>query len=202
MEPLLEIKVNPIEIDMTYERAKLEVMSQSSPSYIMTREVGGLDISYKPGRMQMDSYEMRKSLGIKNNFDLSKSFGDSGLQNVQSYMQTANAEARRMMTFGQNGVDNNDLFKQMTLSKINANDPQFAIAFKPDKPVQFNWQPHELSMSYTPDKLDFNWQTQRTVKFKYTPASLEFSVTQYPSVEFTYLGKPNYAPPSSAPDYA
>ena len=74
MEPLLEIKINPIEIDMTYERAKLEAMSQSSPSYIMTREVGGLDISYKPGRMQMDSYEMRKSLGVKNTRDLTQSF--------------------------------------------------------------------------------------------------------------------------------
>lgn len=202
MEPLLEIKINPIEIDVTYERAKLEAMSQSSPSYIMTREVGGLDISYKPGRMQVDSYEMRKSLGVLNNYDLSKSFASKGLQNVQTYMQTANAEGRRMMNFGQNGVDNNELFNQMTMAKVNANDPQFAIAFKPDKPVQFNWQPHQLSMDYTPDKLNFDWQTQKTVKFKYTPASLEFSVTQYPSVEFTYLGKPNYAPPSSAPDYA
>ena len=54
MEQLLEVKINPIEMNTSFQRAKLEVMSQVTPSYIMTRQVGGLDVSYKPGRLMMD----------------------------------------------------------------------------------------------------------------------------------------------------
>lgn len=201
MEPLIDIKINPIEIDMTYECAKLEVVDQVTPSYYMTRQVGGLDISYKPGRMLMDSYEMRSSLGMKNTFDLTKEYASKGMSNVHTYMQSCASDSRMYLSMGENGTPSN-VIAQRALHNINGNDPLYNIAFVPTAPVHMQWQPHELNMNYTPDKLNFDWNVQTRAKLKYTPATLEFNVVQYPSVEVTYLAGPNYAPPSSAPDYA
>lgn len=202
MEQLLEVTINPIEMTTSHQKAKLEVMSQVTPSYIMTRQVGGLDVSYKPGRLLMDSYEMRSSmgLGLLNNSDFTRTVVNKSVQHLYDYMQTNASEGHQLMESGTSGASS-DMMAKIAASRFAQDEKQFGIAFFPNAPVQREWEPAELSMSYTPDNLNFNWKVSNTVKFRYTPASLEFNVEQYPSVEFDYVGSPIYAPPSSAPKY-
>ena len=200
MEQLLEVKINPIEMNTSFQRAKLEVMSQVTPSYIMTRQVGGLDVSYKPGRLMMDSYEMRSSMGLLNVSDLARTVVNKSVQHLYEYMQSNASEGKQLLESGTTSAPSN-LMAKIAASRMSQQDKQFGIGFIPNKPVDMEWQPENLSINYTPDDLNFNWQVSRTVNFKYTPASLEFNVEQYPSVEFNYVGSPIYAPPSSAPDY-
>ncbi|MCR4925814.1 MAG: DUF6470 family protein [Clostridiales bacterium] len=198
MKQLLELNTTNIQMEMHITPAKLQYSTQA-PSYEMTRQKGGLEISSTPARLNIDTYEARSSMGFKKALDAGRQVAEQSFQSakdgITSTMQGGNAlmniQNKQNNLIGQLAFDN---VLQSTSSDVQ-------LAFLPSTPANISWEPHDLSMRYEMDKLNFEWRTSDTPDMEYTPAKIEFLVKEYPKLEITYVGGPIYAPPSADPNY-
>lgn len=195
MEQLLQMRTTPIVLEMTVNKAKLEVSSEQ-PSCNMTRSKGYLQIEHAYPKLNIDTYEARSSMDLKT---CARSMQDFAAQGVQAgYDATAKiAEEGNMLMDIQN--------KGNTIGQIAYQNMQSSLdtelAFLPSVPADISWDPQQLNMQYEMDKLSFDWRTNQQPQMQYTPASIEYHVKQYPKLEIQYIGKPLYVPPSASPDY-
>lgn len=197
MEQLLRIETKDIKLDYDYESARLECETDL-PTLDIVREKGGLDISYTPGKLKMDTYEARCSLGNMNIFDLTKVYADKGVEAARNAASQYAQEGNMMM----NAHFNKNVIADIAEMRADDSDSvELVSSFLPNPSVQFEWEPQELSMQYEADRLQFNWRVNSQVEMNYIPASLEFYVEQYPSVDIEYLGDMLYVPPSANPEY-
>lgn len=195
MEQLLQMRTTPIVMEMTVNRARLEVSSEQ-PSYTMTRDKGSLQIQHSNPKLNIDTYEARSSMNLKSCVRSVQDFAAEGMQAAYEATGRIAEEGDMLMNIQNKGNTIGEIAYQNMQPNLDT-----VLAFLPSVPADISWEPQQLSMQYEMDRLSFDWRTQQKPEMQFTPASVEFHVKQYPKLEIEYVGKPLYVPPSASPDY-
>ncbi|QAT42020.1 DUF6470 family protein [Aminipila luticellarii] len=196
MEPLLDIKTVPICIEFKTRAPQLR-LEKATAELEMSTDKGGLQIKSRPIRVNIDTFETKKSAGNGDVFDSVKKYAAEGRK--AAYQATAR--------YGQEGnilmdvEPNEEAFQQIADLRLGNNEHQTPnIRWIPDVPPDIQWQPGEMTIKYQMDKINFDFK-QQTRPLKFIPGDIEFTVTQKPDVVITYIGGPLYVPPSAEPGY-
>ncbi|MHC1724150.1 MAG: DUF6470 family protein [Aminipila sp.] len=196
MKQLIEIKTVPISIEYKTTPAQFKP-EKTTAELEMHTDKGGLQIKSRPIKLNIDSFETRKSAGNGSVFDSVRSYAAAGRE--AAYQATAR--------YGQEGnilmnVELNDeAFQQIADLRLGNNEHTTPnIRWIPDTPPDINWEPGDLTIQYEMDKINFDFK-QQTTPLEFTPGDIEFVITQRPEVIITYVGGPLYVPPSADPNY-
>lgn len=189
------MQTTPIQMEWHIQHAKYKIKTEPS-SLKIERTPGSFTVSNKNGRLLLDTYDARSSMGLKSVAESVRQSAENGIQ--AAYDATANfaEEGDMMMNYFQyNNVMADIAFQRMDSSV------ETALSFSPSVPVNITWEPQDFSMRYEMDKLHFEWQTNQKPEIEYVPSKIEYQITSYPKIEFKYVGKPIYVPPSAEPGY-
>jgi hypothetical protein len=196
MKPLLNIRSIPITIEAKSSRAQLR-QSTKQPRVNITRQRGGLDIRRTLPQVKMDSYEMRASMGLKTTPRVIQEKADEGnsdaLQGTEKLAQNGDYVAD---SFYQGGSPIPDLAMSNSVKEY-----EYNLDYIPKTTPETWVEGGDLSMNYTMDRLNFDWDVSTRPQLEYVPGGVEFTVSQYHEVIIEYVGGPIYAPPSADPDY-
>lgn len=196
MKPLIEIKTVPISFELKVTDPQFKPV-QSTAEIEMHTEKGGLQMKSSPVRLNLDTYEARKSASNESVTSSVKTYGQKGRQ--AAYSATA-----RYAQEGQIHVDakfNEEAFQQIADLRLkNGEHKTPNIKWIPNQPVDIQYQPGDLTIKYQTDKLNFDFQQEKT-PMEFIPGDIELVVTQQPDVIIKYVGGPIYVPPSSEPGY-
>lgn len=190
---LLSIKQIPVSVEIVIEKAKLEYNSEL-PKVEMSREKGGLQMKADPIRINIDSFEMRKSIGLKSNGTLIKDFADKGIK--VSYDAIASIAEEGNQLADPHGMKPADIAAAKVTKSI-----ETVLDFLPKQGPDISWDGGKLSIHYQMDKLNMDWDTGKVENYEFIPGKISLEVKQMPSVEIEYLGGPIYVPPSAGPDF-
>jgi hypothetical protein len=195
MDPLIEIKTVPIELELKVTHAKLEY-AQGTAELEISRDKGGLSIHSRAIRLNLDTFESRNSI--------SPTTIRATEQNAQKGQQAAYEATATYAQQGQlllNAKIGQELVTQFA-AEAQTRDlkTNVGIQFLPTVGPDISWTPGEMNIRYEMDKLNFDWRVNQT-QFEFTPGDIEISVKQQPDVIIKYVGGPLYVPPSSDPDY-
>lgn len=188
MDPLLKITSIPIDIEVKIHRASLEPIV-GLPKVKISRDKGEFNIDAQPVQIQIDNTKMYNSIGLKKPLQRGLEYGDKGLS--ISYQAVA-----KIASDASNVADG-----KTNASEIAKNDNtadalknlDMVTAFIPEDGPDISWKDGKLSINYTADKLNIDFDIRKQ-KFKFTPGSVEFIVNQLPRVEIEYTGEPIYFP--------
>lgn len=195
MEPLIEIKSVPIEIEMKVSHAKLEYTRGTAELEISHAE-GGMSIKSRPIRLNIDTFEARNSV-VPTTTTAIRQGAERGRQ--AAYEATATyAQQGQLLLKAKVGEELMTQFAEDAITRdLKTN---VGIDFIPGVGPELSWDPGELSIRYEMDKLNFDWRVSRP-QFEFFPGDIEISVTQQPDVIVKYIGGPIFVPPSSDPNY-
>jgi hypothetical protein len=195
MEPLIEIKSVPIELELKVTNAKLEY-SRGTADLEISRSEGGLSIQSSPIRLNLDTFQSRNSI--------SPTTIQSTLQSVQKGEQAAYEATATYARRGQlmlNAKIGQELVTQFASEDQTKNlKTNVGLQFLPTVGPDISWTPAEMNIRYDMDKLNYDWRVS-PMQMQFTPGDIEISVKQKPDVIIKYIGGPLYVPPSSDPDY-
>ena len=195
MDPLIEIKTVPIQIEMKLTHARLEY-ARGTADMEVSRDKGGLHIKSQPIRVNLDTFEARNSV-VPTTATSIRQAAQKGRQAVYEATATYAQQGRMMMEtkVGQ------DVIGQIAAASTGVGqDVNVNIQFLPKTGPEITWQGGQMSIQYEMDKLNFDWRLQK-MNFEFTPGDIEFTVKQRPEVIIKYVGGPLYVPPSADPDY-
>jgi hypothetical protein len=195
MEPLLEIKMVPIELELRTTDAQMEI-TRGTAELEITREKGGLSIHSRPIQLSLDTFESRNSImptvatAVRQN-------AAKGQQAAYSATATYADQGQLLLKtqIGQELVTQFAADAQTKNLKTNV-----GLQFLPTTGPDISWTPAEMTIQYEMDKLNFDWNIQET-QIEFTPGDIQISVKQQPDVIIQYVGGPLYVPPSSDPNY-
>lgn len=191
---LISIKSVPVFVEIVIENAKLSYNSQL-PKVEMTREKGGLQMKADPIRVNIDTLEMRKSIGMKPNGTLIKDFADEGFR--INYQGIARVVKEGNELADPNGMKPGDIAASRLTKSI-----ETVLDFIPKDGPDISWDGGKLSIHYQMDKLNMDWDVGKVDNFEFIPGKVKIQIKQMPSVDIEYLGSPIYVPPSAAPDFS
>lgn len=197
MEPLLKITTIPIEVEVTITRAQLKAKTEQ-PHADVTRQKGGLRIEAEPLRINIDTFQMRESMGQLSNETRIRKAAQDGIQLCYQAMARVVEEGNALADLP-SGTTPADIQRQKLLSSARSAD--MVLEFLPKTGPDITWNGGKLSIQYEVDKLDFDWDVMTRPDFEFVPANIEFTVKQRPQVKIEYLGDPLYVPPSANPNY-
>lgn len=191
---LLEITSVPMRYEYSVQSARLEQSTQRG-GYTMQKQGGTFEMRTQPTRYQQDSTQFRNSLGLMDTTsareDWSARNKRAGTEAVARYVDFGNQISQI-----QKGASIPDiLFARMMQDKGMGN-----LTVTRPAPVEASWTQPQFDMSYTPVTQTFDWQMAKNT-MEFIPGKFTMNIMQYPEVRIKYLGKPNYVPPSAAPDY-
>ncbi|MEG1491632.1 MAG: DUF6470 family protein [Oscillospiraceae bacterium] len=191
---LLQITTTPVKYELEIEPAKLQYEQDFTPSARVQTTPAKMQMQSKNAQVRIDTYEARKSLGIKK-------IGDIVGDNAQKGTDHLNSITREYVEIGkelgktQNNPSISEIFRQKMIEQ-----PEMYTAFLPSVGADISWSPAELNMSYEKGSISTDWQIKKSM-LNYVPGSVHMKVVQLPSIEIKYLGKPMYVPPSASPYY-
>ena len=191
---LLRIEQIPIQYKMQIEHGRLEVNPAEIPKRQVQRTPLKANIHTERIQVQLDTTEMRRSMGLRNISDVLREQASRGMQAAQE----ATADMSRFGTqIGQNqdGVTIPQLITQRLMQQ-----PETITTFLPSVGPSISWVPPVTDIQIEPGVMETNWQIDQNV-LSYVPGKFHLIIDQYPKVNIEYLGKPMYVPASSAPDY-
>lgn len=195
MQPLIEIKTVPIEIEMKVSHAKLEY-TRGTADLEISRDKRGLSIKSKPIQLNIDTFEARNSIVPTTMRSIEQS-AQRGKQ--AAYEATATYAQQGQLLL--NAKIGQELITQFAADAQAKNvKTNVGMEFLPTTGPKINWDPAELNIRFEMDKLNFDWHLNEQ-QFEFTPGAIEISMTQRPDVVITYVGGPIYVPPSSDPNY-
>lgn len=194
MGPLLQIRSIPTSYEMITNNARLEY-EQPRPSYVLSRQRGGFQIENTPARIRMDTTELRASIGLKSVGRAVSEAADAGMSAALEAAGRYGDEGSMLMD-SRNTSAIADIGAQRVSSTI-----ETMLGFAPSAPTEISFDPHQLSIRYEADKLQFDWRTSNSINATFIPGSIEFKIKEYARLEIEYLGKPVYVPPSASPDF-
>ncbi|MGN0692043.1 MAG: DUF6470 family protein [Oscillospiraceae bacterium] len=196
MEPLLKITSIPIDIEVKINRATMEPIDNELPKVKISRDKGEFNIDAEPAKIQIDNTRMYNSIGLKKPLPRGIEYGEKGLsvcyQGVAKIVDDGVAVAEGKTNAAE--IAKND----MVSDALSAFD--HVTAFIPEDGPDISWKDGKLSINYTADKLNIDFDIHKT-RFKFTPGSVELIVNQLPRVEIEYTGEPIYFPASANPNY-
>jgi len=192
MEQLLDVKIIPISFELKVHPAKLEASSDAPDQQGI---VDYRNLTPYTTKLYIDTREFRNKTE-RNATPLTAK--EASKNDVLLGMGTTTKIAKEgnlLMNLQENSTTLGSLAFQHAQPTL-----ETTIGI-PSVPTNFDWDSHQLSMQYESDRQNYDWLSKNKPKLKFTPASVEFMVKEYAHVEFKYLGKPQYVPPSSSPDY-
>lgn len=191
---LISIRSIPIEYQIQMERPRLEVKMADNPIMRMNKVPLQMNIRTRDIQVQLDTTEMRRSMGIKSVPALISEEADKGMQAAQS----ATAEMSRFGT--QTGqIQDGVTIAQLVTQKL-FQQPDTITTFIPSVGPDISWIPAQANISVDPGSTSTEWEVSKNV-LSYVPGKFQMIIKQYPKVQIEYLGQPNYVPPSAAPNY-
>ena len=194
MTQLLQVTTTPIKYEMQVERARLEIRQKFQPEGTVSHKNAQLNLEATNTRVQLDTYEMRRSLGFASPKDLVADAAQKGRENITEKTREY-TDIGRQMSETYNGTTIADIYRQKMLEQ-----PSSYTAFLPNGGTQISWIPAGLKTDYQEGYLDHSWNVTPPT-MDYVPGSFHVEILQYPSINVEYLGGPHYVPPSAAPDY-
>lgn len=194
MNPLIEIKTVPIEIQMKVTHARLEY-ARGTAQVEISRNKGGLNIRSQPIKVNLDTFEARNSV-MPTTSTLIRQQAQAGIQGAYQATAVLAREGRMMM---EARIDQ-DVIPQLAKAQNLGQPTNVNIDFIPTTGPDISWDGGEMSIRYEMDKLSFDWRMEQ-MSFTFVPGDIEFTMTQRPDVIVKYVGGPLYVPPSADPDY-
>ena len=194
MNPLIEIKTVPIEIQMKVTHARLEY-ARGTAQVEISRNKGGLNIRSQPIKVNLDTFEARNSV-MPTTSTLIRQQAQAGIQGAYQATAVLAREGRMMM---EARIDQ-DVIPQLAKAQNLGQPTNVNIDFIPTTVPDISWDGGEMSIRYEMDKLNFDWRMEQ-MSFTFVPGDIEFTMTQRPDVIVKYVGGPLYVPPSADPDY-
>ena len=194
MNPLIEIKTVPIEIQMKVTHARLEY-ARGTAQVEISRNKGGLNIRSQPIKVNLDTFEARNSV-MPTTSTLIRQQAQAGIQGAYQATAVLAREGRMMM---EARIDQ-DVIPQLAKAQNLGQPTNVNIDFIPTTGPDISWDGGEMSIRYEMDKLNFDWRMEQ-MSFTFVPGDIESTMTQRPDVIVKYVGGPLYVPPSADPDY-
>ena len=194
MNPLIEIKTVPIEIQMKVTHARLEY-ARGTAQVEISRNKGGLNIRSQTIKVNLDTFEARNSV-MPTTSTLIRQQAKAGIQGAYQATAVLAREGRMMM---EARIDQ-DVIPQLAKAQNLGQPTNVNIDFIPTTGPDISWDGGEMSIRYEMDKLSFDWRMEQ-MSFTFVPGDIEFTMTQRPDVIVKYVGGPLYVPPSADPDY-
>ena len=193
---LLQITTIPIQIEIKVTNAKLEYSEDRQPKVNITTQNGKFVMEAEPLRLNIDTYEARKSLGEghMNDADLMQQKANEGFS--IAFQGTAKVAS-----------EGNQLARGMSPSEIAIQNARAGatvetiMEFLPKEGADITFDGGKLNIEYQMGSQDFDWDIKSSLPMEFIPGSVELIVRDRPRVEIEYLGGPIYVPPSSDPDY-
>jgi len=192
MKPLLEIRSVPISIEYKVNNAKVERVN-AKVDLEMTRDKRGLTMKSRPIKLNVDSFEARNSV-VPTTARMNAKQPEEG--RMAAYEATARYANEQEMLLDVNIQDPVGAIIEKRLAR----STQSNIKFIPDRPVEIDWAPSELSIKYEMDKLNFDWKKD-SGDYVFIPANIEVEIKEYPKLVIEYVGEPIYVPLSANPNY-
>lgn len=193
---LLQITTIPISIEIKITNAKLEFSDDRQPKVNITNTQGGYVMQAEPIRVNIDTYEARKSLGFghMNDADMLK-------QKAQEGFSLAFQGTARVSTQG------DQLARGMSASEIAIQNARAGatvetiMEFLPKEGADITFDGGTLNIDYQLGEQNIDWETVQRLPMEFIPGSVEFIVRDRPRVEIEYVGEPIYVPASANPNY-
>lgn len=194
---LLQITTIPIQIEIKVTNAKYEPTEEDRlPKVNITTKNGGYVMQAEPMKINIDTYEARKSLGYghMNDADLMQKKAQDGFS--IAFQGTAKI-----------ATEGNQLARGMTASEIAINNARAGatidtiMEFLPKENAQITFDEGMLNIEYQMGDQDIDWDVLPQLPMKFIPGNVELIIRDRPRVEIEYVGDPIYVPPSANPNY-
>lgn len=194
---LLQITTIPIQIEIKVTNATYEPVEEDrQPKVNITTQNGGYVMEAEPLKLNIDTYEARKSLGYghMNDADLMQKKAQEGFS--IAFQGTAKIAS-----------EGNQLARGMTASEIAINNARAGatmetiMEFLPKEGAQVTFDAGKLNIEYQMGSQDIDWDIMPQLPMQFIPGSVELIVRDRPRVEIEYVGDPIYVPPSANPNY-
>lgn len=196
MKPLIEIETVPISIQFKVTNAQF-TPAESTAELEMKTDEGGIEIKSKNVKLNIDTYEARKSASNESAIDSIKSYAEKGKNGAYSATARYSEEGSILMHVKLQ----EDAYEQITELRLKNNEHKVPnIKWIPDRPVNIEYEPADLTIKYEMDKLNMDMKANKK-PMKFVPGDIEFEITQKPDVVINYIGGPIYVPPSADPNY-
>ncbi len=193
---LLQITTIPISIEIKVTNAKMELSDDIHPKVNITTENGELVMKAEPLKINLDTYEARKSLGYGNMTD-----GDLLAKKASEGFTIAYQGTAKVASQGNQlarGASVADLAVQNARAGATV---ETIMEFLPKEGADITFDGGKLSIDYQMGSQEFDWDVNTSVPMEFIPGSVELIVRDRPRVEIEYIGEPLYVPPSSNPNY-
>lgn len=193
---LLQITTIPIQIEIKVTNAKYEYPEDRQPKVNITTNNGRFVMQAEPLRLNIDTYEARKSLGEGHMTD-----GDLLKQKASEGFSIAFQGTARVAS------DGNSLARGMTASEIAIQNAragatvETVMEFLPKTGADITFDAGKLNIEYQMGDQEFDWDVKPQLPMEFIPGSVELIVRDRPRVEIEYVGEPLYVPPSANPNY-
>ncbi len=193
---LLKITTIPISIEIKITKAKLELPEDRQPKVNITTKNGGFVMEAEPIKINIDTYQARKSLGYGHMTD-----GDMLAQKAQEGFSLAFQGTARVASNGDalaRGMSASELALQNARAGATM---QTIMEFLPKEGANITFDEGKLNIDYQLGSQDFDWETMARMPMEFIPGSVELIVRDRPRVEIEYMGGPIYVPASADPNY-
>lgn len=194
---LLQITTIPISIEIKVTNAKLERAEDAQmPKVNITSQNGSYVMKAEPLRINIDTYEARKSLGYGNMTD-----GDMLARKASDGFTLAFQGTAKVASEG------DQLARGMSASEIAIQNARAGatvetiMEFLPKSGADITFDGGTLNIDYQVGSQDFDWDIAQSVPMEFIPGSVEFIIRDRPRVEIEYIGGPIYVPASADPNY-
>jgi len=194
---LLQITTIPIKIEIKVTNAKFEHSEDyTQPKVNIKTTNGGYVMQAEPLKLNIDTYQARKSLGYGNMTD-----GDMLAQKAQDGFTIAFQGTAKVAAEG------DQLARGASPSEIALNNAragatvQTIMEFLPKEGADITFDAGTLNIEYQMGEQDIDWDIHPDSPLEFIPGSVEFIVRDRPRVEIEYVGDPLYVPPSANPNY-
>ncbi len=194
---LLQITTIPIKIEIKVTNAKFEHSEEyAQPKVNIKTTNGGYVMQAEPLKLNIDTYQARKSLGYGNMTD-----GDMLAQKAQDGFSIAFQGTAKVAAEG------DQLARGASPSEIALNNAragatvQTIMEFLPKEGADITFDAGTLNIEYQMGEQDIDWDIHPDSPLEFIPGSVEFIVRDRPRVEIEYVGDPIYVPPSANPNY-
>ena len=193
---LLQITTIPISIEIKITNAKLEFSDDRQPKVNITNTQGGYVMQAEPIKVNIDTYEARKSLGYGHMND-----GDMMKQKAQEGFSLAFQGTAKVSTQG------DQLARGMSASEIAIQNARAGatvetiMEFLPKEGADITFDGGKLNIDYQLGEQDIDWDVVQRLPMEFIPGNVEFIVRDRPRVEIEYVGEPIYVPASANPNY-
>lgn len=194
---LLQITTIPIKIEIKVTNAKFEHSQEyTQPKVNIKNTNGGYVMQAEPFKLNIDTYQARKSLGYGNMTD-----GDMLAQKAQDGFSIAFQGTAKVASEGDQ-LARGASPSEIALSNARAGATvQTIMEFLPKEGADITFDKGTLNIEYQMGEQDIDWDIHPDSPLEFIPGSVEFIVRDRPRVEIEYVGDPIYVPPSANPNY-